>query len=172
MGDDFVVQTDPCASLKKPTCVISSTFIPKHLGQLHADVNLDAAHQPDTITSHARTCDKMLCRLFDEQLHEGHYAITCLHCQLTWRKVNLLSVRTVIVENKRCQKDNMTDYQQNLQKFLIALAADLPQGESPQDGLCNSLLLTPIQILKGPDVRSCLIAPCLSSSWPVHRRSE
>ena len=44
---------------------------------------------------------------------------------------------------------------------------DLPQGECPQDGLGNSLLLTPVQGLKGADVGSCLIAPCLPSIWPV-----
>ena len=44
---------------------------------------------------------------------------------------------------------------------------DLPQGESPQDGLGNRLLLTPVESLKGADVGSCLIAPCLPSVWPV-----
>lgn len=44
---------------------------------------------------------------------------------------------------------------------------DLPQGESPQDGLGNSLLLTPVENLKGADVGSCLIAPRLPSIWPV-----
>ncbi len=34
----------------------------------HAKISLNAAHQPDTTTGHAMTCDSMLCRLFDEQM--------------------------------------------------------------------------------------------------------